>query len=222
MSADNSNLDKLPRAESRLKNLPEARQDAIYEHLTLASVPETVKQTETEGAKGSASSHTTRLRRPTLVETVAWLGQDGVQTCVRALSEWRRWYVERRRRQAEAASAADMLADCKQEGWFKTAEEERAASQILFSRLAIHDANWKAWAANEKLAVAKDKIKVEKERVQQSKEELDLQREKFQFDAATACLKHLPRLRSIAANSALDESAKINAVREALFGEIPK
>lgn len=52
--------------------------------------------------------------------------------------------------------------------------------------------------------------------------ELALAREKFQFDAAKACLKQLPALKAIASDSKLDEQSKLRAVREKLFGALPE
>ena len=48
------------------------------------------------------------------------------------------------------------------------------------------------------------------------------QRDEFEFDAAEACLKHLPALREIAADNAMDEKAKLIAVRKRLFGSAPE
>jgi hypothetical protein len=59
-------------------------------------------------------------------------------------------------------------------------------------------------------------------RLRQSEVAYSLERDKFQFDAAKACLKALPELRAIAADSALDENGKLNAVRARLFGDLPE
>jgi hypothetical protein len=55
-----------------------------------------------------------------------------------------------------------------------------------------------------------------------SEQQLALDRDRFQFDAAKACLKKLPELKAIASDTAMDEDAKLLAVREKLFGEIPE
>jgi hypothetical protein len=49
-------------------------------------------------------------------------------------------------------------------------------------------------------------------------EDIRLKRDRFEFDAAKAALAKLPELRAIAGNKALDQTAKIQAVRERLFG----
>ncbi len=51
--------------------------------------------------------------------------------------------------------------------------------------------------------------------------QLALAREKHQFDGAKSCLKQLPDLKAIVANPALDQKAKIDAIREKLFGKLP-
>jgi len=43
-------------------------------------------------------------------------------------------------------------------------------------------------------------------------------REKFEFDAATACLIHQIRVKSIADDESLDDTARIQKIREELFG----
>lgn len=52
--------------------------------------------------------------------------------------------------------------------------------------------------------------------------QLQLAREKFEFDAAAAALKELPALKKIAGDRSLDQQAKLRAVRERLFGEVPE
>jgi hypothetical protein len=53
-------------------------------------------------------------------------------------------------------------------------------------------------------------------------EALTLARDRFQFDAAKACLAHLPALRSIAQDNKLDQNAKLDAIRQKLFGQLPE
>jgi hypothetical protein len=49
-----------------------------------------------------------------------------------------------------------------------------------------------------------------------------LDRDKFQFDAATACLKALPALKAISADKKLSESEKTQMFMEKLFGAKPQ
>jgi len=54
-----------------------------------------------------------------------------------------------------------------------------------------------------------------------NREVLSLDRDKFEFDAAKACLTHLPFLKQISAHKGLSEEEKIQAVRKKLWGVPP-
>jgi hypothetical protein len=56
---------------------------------------------------------------------------------------------------------------------------------------------------------------------QLDQDHLALDRDKFQFDAAKACLEKLPELKTIAADRGMSEDDKLTAARKALFGELP-
>jgi hypothetical protein len=51
-----------------------------------------------------------------------------------------------------------------------------------------------------------------------AREQIALDRDRFAFNAAQACLKHLPALRQVAAQPALGERDKIEQIRALLFG----
>ncbi len=59
-------------------------------------------------------------------------------------------------------------------------------------------------------------------KLNQSERVLKLEKDKFEFDAAKACLKALPALKAIATDKGLDENERLNAVREKLFGDLPE
>jgi hypothetical protein len=50
----------------------------------------------------------------------------------------------------------------------------------------------------------------------------ELDRDRFEFDAAQACLKALPELKVISADSGLSETQKVEQIRLRLFGEVPE
>jgi hypothetical protein len=54
------------------------------------------------------------------------------------------------------------------------------------------------------------------------RQELTLARDKFEFDAAKACLAKLPQLKTISTNKELSEDQKLEQARLALFGSAPK
>jgi len=55
-----------------------------------------------------------------------------------------------------------------------------------------------------------------------SEQQLKLDREKFEFDAASAALKKLPELKAIAGNKSLSEGDKLTQIRLKLFGDVPE
>jgi hypothetical protein len=62
-----------------------------------------------------------------------------------------------------------------------------------------------------------------KRRAQETKEEaLKLARDKFEFDAAKKAIEKTSRIKEIMADGSLDDDAKILAVRQELFGEVPQ
>ena len=64
---------------------------------------------------------------------------------------------------------------------------------------------------------------LQKSRDQELKAEtLKLDREKFEFNAAEQALVALSDLQQIARNPSLDERAKITAIRQRLFGQLPE
>ena len=81
-------------------------------------------------------------------------------------------------------------------------------------RDGVFDRILKKLTAQTKGAIAKKKLAIDQER-------LALDTNRFQFDAAKACLAKLRELRTIAANKSLNDSAKLDAVRRQLFGQLP-
>lgn len=52
------------------------------------------------------------------------------------------------------------------------------------------------------------------------REKLAFDRQKFEFDAAQACLKQLPTLKAISTNRALNQNEKVEQIRLRLFGTL--
>lgn len=71
-------------------------------------------------------------------------------------------------------------------------------------------------------ALEKEKLKLAKEAEDRQREEHRLNREKFEFDAAKAAKKFAAEIKTISANPKLNESQKINAIRQRLFGVLPE
>ena len=155
-------IPKKTRPEAVLKNLPRARQEAILDYLELARIEELVKRT----AKDGSITEQTRLRPPTLAETLEWLAKDGIVVSSGALSSWRSDFLLQRQMEANEAAALAVAQEGREQGWLKTAEEERAAGQAFFSRMAIAQQNPKMFVSVERLAIQKDQLAQDKQRLQ--------------------------------------------------------
>lgn len=87
---------------------------------------------------------------------------------------------------------------------------------------AAFEASMKGEDLDPKLVFNFTKLVMHAKKQSLEEQSLALQRDKFQFDAAAACLKKLPSLKTIAQNSGLDQKEKITQIRQLLFGELPK
>ena len=72
-----------------------------------------------------------------------------------------------------------------------------------------------------KAELEKAKLALAREAEDRARKEHELQREKFEFDAATAAKQFAAEIKAISANSRLNESEKIDAIRQRLFGTLP-
>jgi hypothetical protein len=125
-----------PYRNSLLKNLDADKQAAIMEYLI--------------GIDG-VGGHT-------YAQTVKWLAVQGIHTNRERLKHFRLWYALREKLQEVEAASVEMAKTCKENGWLKTAKEERDAAQVFFNRLAINERDPKLWSIVERLAIARDKV----------------------------------------------------------------
>ena len=136
-------------------------------------------------------------------------GEMGVKTSRSALARFLQWY--------DTAHIIDQAKDFANQ--FRDAVEKRSGGRIDHDSLAeLTQTAFELQAAKTKDA----KLFIGLRRLRNSERFLNLERDKFQFDAAKACLKQLPALKVISQNKSLDEDAKLNAVREKLFGDLPE
>jgi hypothetical protein len=150
-------------------------------------------------------------REHTLAQTSAWLKADGIVAGRQAISEFLSfWETQEALRKAEANANAftEQLRTISPE---LDEDKLEAAGSVLFQTLAIQQQNPGMFLAFRK---ARNKAELDKAK-------LALAREKFEFNAAQACLAKLPELKVISEDASLDEDAKLQRVRERLFGEIP-
>lgn len=189
---------KKPRSDSPLRMLPEDRQAEVLAYLEGHSVAETVK----------------------------WLAQDGFKASSGALSEWRSWYLLRQSYKETKSDVETILDNIRRNAEAKgeTVSEEELFSygQETFAVLALKGKDAKEWARIQSLGLEGKRISGLERRVKVAEEALALAEQKFQFDAATECLKKLPTLRSIATKPGLDQKEKVRQIRLALFGSAPE
>lgn len=126
-----------PRADSRLKTLPEKRQAEIAE----------------------------LCRDKALAEVVELLRSQGLKTSSGALSTWLAWRHLRERLERNQTVVETLLADLKRHNPALTDQELEAAGNQLFSALAIEQQDAGAWAITRRLALKQRGLELEARRV---------------------------------------------------------
>lgn len=122
------------------------------------------------------------------------------------LSDFRQWLEEQdfRDKEAERQQADETHTLREHPEWTLDQVREEVLRKSYFRSLS---------EGNFKLGLATSREHTRKQIV-------SLEREKFEFDAAKACLKKLPELKAISTNKELSDEQKIDAVRLKLFGEV--
>jgi hypothetical protein len=115
--------ERKPRPDSRLKTLPEERQEQIAEF---------------------AKTHS-------LLEVVAWLKADGFATSQAALSGFLSWYALRDQLKRNESTVESVLEQLKKTNPEMTETQLFAAGQSFFSALAIETQDPLAWKATQSL-----------------------------------------------------------------------
>jgi hypothetical protein len=109
--------DRKPRPDSRLKTLPEDRQEQIAEY----------------------------ARTHSLADLAAWLKADGLVTSQAALSEFLSWYCFALSTEAQRIDVESVLEQLKKSDPNLTESQLFAAGQSFFSALAIETQDAKTW-----------------------------------------------------------------------------
>jgi hypothetical protein len=185
--------DKLIRGDAKLKKLPEDRQTEIFDRLNKSG--------------------------ETLASVRSWLREDGLSTSSRALSEFRDWYELKVTFKETEQDTLNFLELARKEMPDISEEEIARLGNLHFNLSAIKQRDPKLFL---KFQTARHRAEMDVRKFDQRERELALSRDKFEFDAAKACLAQLPQLKVIAGNSKLSESDKINAIRTKLFGVLPE
>ncbi len=145
-------------------------------------------------------------------DTAQWLAEAGVKASGASIGRFRRWFHRRRRHEDNAALTKDrMELRCKEEP--NISEEELAVfGRKVFARLAIDMEDGPEWVRQQLVRQREIRLELEQGR-------LRLARERFEFDAAKACLRHFEVIRVVVKNTGLSEPEKVELIVQALFGK---
>ena len=94
-------------------------------------------------------------------------------------------------------------------------QKRHLVSQKLFTLATDAD-------CDPKLLVLIRALELDADKVRNKEEDLKLRRDRFEFDAAKAALKHLDALRAIKSNKSLDQGERLKQARLQLFGVTPE
>lgn len=164
------------------------------------------------------------IEKKTLKAVQEQLRLDG---CVVSLSRLSDWWSKRQQRNQEQmllAQIANGARACKE---VELSLEKHGGVEletlIKLQRVLILKFSTEGNVDAEKLELVQRMLReVQKfARLQQLNRQISLERDKFEFDAATACLKVLPDLKEISANNKLSQTEKVQAIRLKLFGVLP-
>jgi hypothetical protein len=160
--------------------------------------------------------------------------ETGIQlTDDEQITRFRKWDAEEVSRQAEAERmAADEKFFSEHFGSALTKEQVRDMVLAAAYRRSLLTGDFAESRATLKLDLEQEtaqlraaseqtKLELKREAEARMQAQFKLSREKFEFDAAEACLKALPALRAIAGDPTLTMTDKIQAIRQKLFAVLP-
>lgn len=190
-------MSRKPRADSKLKTLPEDRQAAIAEY----------------------------ARDHTLSDTLKWLRSDGLQTSAAALSSFLSWYVLQEQWRQDEVTTESLLEQLKGEVPNLSEEQLDDLGQRTFSLLSIRRQDLDGFvsirSARSKAELEKAKIELRKQAEKRLQQGLELQREIYEAQTAEKLLDAALRLKADEINaSGLSQADKIAAMRKAAFKDV--
>jgi hypothetical protein len=125
-------LERAPRSDSILRNLPEERQDEIL---------------------GYCEAHTQK-------ETLEWLATEDISISRAALSDWRGWYLARKAYKEREARIMAFMAAYKERDPSLTKRALAEMGEFLFNTLAIEREDVKTWSAAQQVQIKRDDCKL--------------------------------------------------------------
>ena len=170
---------KEPRCDAKLKNLPEDRQDQIFQY----------------------------RKQHGLEKTVAWLAEDGVKVSTVTLSQFCSWYRLKQNNALRESRVLQFMEMLKAEKPQLSQEELFQYGQMHFSTLALEDENAEQWVNVQQLTASTnleaEKLKLKKQAEQRMQDKLKLEQKKFQRQSVELFLEWFEdnRARQIASSS---------------------
>src|ERR1700677_3059625 len=132
---NDAKIPRKPREEAILKNLPPARQEALWDY--------------SEG-DGEEKGHS-------LGQCVAWLAADGVTSSKQKVSLWREFYWLQLRLRSFRGGGERLFIESKPDGPEPTEEEIQRMGNKLFSLDAINRGDNEAWSNVQRLVLTKER-----------------------------------------------------------------
>ena len=161
----------------------------------------------------------------TLAEMQAWLKEEGCTTSAGNLSAFLAAQRQSRLQSSLLAQIASGAQQCREvEAEFARHPAPELETLIKLQRVILLNLSTAANADPEMLELIGNSFKavLTAEKLKLQREEVSLAKDKFQFDAVTACRKQLPALKAIESNKSLSESEKTQMFMEKLFGTKPQ
>jgi hypothetical protein len=146
------------------------------------------------------------------VATVKWAARRGVKASCSSIARFRRWFVRRRMREDHLAFTREMIAQQRRDDPHISEEELARFGRKVFARLAIDAEDGPEWSRQQLVRQREIRLELELARVK-------LARQKFEFDAAAACLKHFAAVKVVVNSSGLTEPQKIERIHQAMWGK---
>jgi hypothetical protein len=146
-------------------------------------------------------------------KTVRWLAtKAGVQASQTAIFRFRRWFHRVRLHEDNMAIARDIIEMRRRTEPDITEEELAHFGRKVFARLAIESQDAPEWARQQMVRQREIRLELEQARIR-------LARNKFEFDAAAACLRHFAVIKLTVNTSGLTEPQKIERIHQAMWGK---
>lgn len=157
--------------------------------------------------------------------TVQWLAAEGCDTSGQGLEEFFAWYQLVKQFRAVQQDQETFLELIQSEPSGLTPAQLETLGIAYFTAQAIKANEPKLFvtlaSARQEAQFKAAELELKRQDAARKDRELELMRDKFEFDAAKACLNQLAELRAIATNPKMRPTEKIQQIRQQLFGSLP-